>query len=71
MIRLLEKLSAGNSHPVGKLIADCAALDAVAEPSYLRHVLAELIARGAAELLPDTTTDAPATASRSVAMNQT
>jgi hypothetical protein len=61
----------GIPHPVGLLIADCAALDAVAEPSYLRHIIAELIARGAAELLPPTTTDAPAVASRSVAVNQT
>jgi hypothetical protein len=70
VIRLLEKLSMGIPHPVGPLITDCAALDAVAEPSYFRHVLAELIARGAAELLPPTTTDAPAVASRSVAVNQ-
>ena len=58
----MEKLSMGIPQPVGPLIMDCAALDAVTDPSYLRHVLAELIARGAAELFPPTTTtEAPTT----------
>jgi hypothetical protein len=71
VISLLEKLSAGNPHPVGKLISDCAALDTGGEPSYLRHILAELIARGAVELLPAATTDVTATVSRAVLLDQT
>jgi hypothetical protein len=59
--RLLERLSTGQPQPVGALIKDCAALDAGADSSYLRHILAELIARSAAELLPPATTDTPAT----------
>jgi 50S ribosomal protein L16 3-hydroxylase len=71
VIGLLEKLSAGNPQPVGQLIEDCAALDTGGEPSYLRHILAELIARGAVELLPAATTDATATVSRAVLLDQT
>jgi len=62
VMRLLERLGAGAPQPVGPLIEECAALDAVAESSYLRHVLAELIARGAAELTPAGRTGAPAVA---------
>ena len=68
---LLEKLATGNPQPVRQLIEDCAALDAVGELSYLQHILAELIAGGAVELLPAATTDAAATASRTVLLDQT
>jgi 50S ribosomal protein L16 3-hydroxylase len=71
VIGLLEKLSAGNPQPVGQLIEDCAALDTGEEPSYLKHILAELIARGAVELLPAATTDATVTVSRAVLLDQT
>ena len=57
--RLLERLSTGQPQPVGPLIKDCAGLDA-GESSYLKHVLAELIGRSAAELVPPATTDTPA-----------
>jgi hypothetical protein len=59
VIGLLDTLASGRSLPAGRLVEECAAQDVVADPSYLRHVLGELMSRGAVAVRNPTTAAAP------------